>query len=71
MSWSLGVPTQNGVFTSVVARSALWDVRGVEDCYSLMTNVLSGCGMWGGDSQRLGLRQGRIALDLGERLSAY
>lgn len=36
-----------------------------------MTTVLSGCGMWGGDSQRLGLRQGRIELDLGQRLSAY
>lgn len=46
-------------------------ISGVEDCYSLMTLVLSGCGMWGGDSQSLGLRQGRIELDLGECLSAY
>lgn len=71
MLWSLGVPTQNGVFTNGVACSVLRGLSGVEDCYSLMTLVLCGCAMWGGDSQSLGLRQGRIALDLGERLSAY
>ena len=53
------------------SQSCTRGVRGVEGHLSWMTIVLSGCGAWGGDSQRLGLRQGGTELDVGEHLSAY
>lgn len=46
-----------------------WGCPGAEDLHLLMTiNLLSGCAVV---TQRRDLRQGRIQLDLGERLSAY